>query len=276
MQSQKSRPWKLLLLTVLFASPAFAGEKQEPALDLMTCENEVFSPFRFGQAATGCDISKYEDEKAVLASLNDVIFNQNASSISQETKRYVTNLYRFIRDSSDAYYRKRNPEASQEELAAFQRALFALIHQESFWSHYRISNVDKAVKILKGDRNAAFGMTQINILWHKNMLIKFRAWNIIGNLLYGMDMFYRNWQQAAKLDCVGNLEQRARAAYSLFNSGSKGCRWTNEKDAWAKNDIGYHEKWTKETWKTYLLETSALPSNIDPNCVVENGTNCAK
>lgn len=278
MQSQKCLPWALSLF-LLCAGSVSAQETpkavQEPA-ELMNCEGEVFSPFRFGQAATGCNVSAYEDDKAVLASLGDVIFNQNASDISEETKRYVTNLYRFIRDSSAAYYKKRNPETSKEELEAFQRALFALVHQESFWTHYRVSNVDKDLKILKGDQNAAFGMTQINTRWHKNMVLQFRAWNIVGNLAYGMDMFYRNWQQAAKQSCVTNLEQRARAAYSLFNSGSKGCRWTDEKDAWARNDIGYFEKWTKESWKGYLLETSHLPSTIDPTCVVENGTNCAK
>ncbi|MGE3262480.1 MAG: hypothetical protein AB7K68_11935 [Bacteriovoracia bacterium] len=237
------------------------------------CKNKVNGTYIFGRAPYGCDASSYEDTSKVLENMDSLVFNEKKNQ-NEEVKRYSTAMYRFARDAADEYITRRNPNVSKAEKEAFRKGVMALMHQESFWSHYRISAKDGNMKIMKGDQDFSFGMMQIHGRWHKDMLMKYEGWTVKGNLAYGMDMYYSAWQKAKSASCVKNFDQRARSAYAVYNAGSwAGCRWTNPDDKWARNDTGFYQKYTGQLWNK-LIDKGAIvnmPSPVKMACIFDTG-----
>lgn len=237
------------------------------------CKNKVNGTYIFGRAPYGCDASSYEDTSKVLESMDSLVFNEKKNQ-NEEVKRYTTAMFRFARDAADEYITRRNPNVSKAEKEAFRKGVMALMHQESFWSHYRISAKDGNMKIMKGDQDFSFGMMQIHGRWHKDMLMKYEGWTVKGNLAYGMDMYYSAWQKAKSASCVKTFDQRARAAYSVYNAGSwASCRWTNPDDKWARNDTGFYQKYTGQLWNK-LIDKGAIvnmPSPVKMACIFDTG-----
>jgi hypothetical protein len=67
------------------------------------------------------------------------------------------------------------------------------------------------------------------------------------------------------ISCVHSLDQRARAAYSVYNGGGyASCRWTNSGDKWARNDKGFNEKFTGQTWNQLIdkSKVAEMPSEV--------------
>lgn len=242
--------------------------------ELQSCAHKVHGNYStYGQAPYGCDANMYESEKDVIASLNDVIFDEKKSK-SAEAKRYTTNMFRFMRDASDEYIKKRNRNASTKEIEAFRRGVMSLAHQESYWSHYRISAKDSRLKVMKGDEDWSFGMMQVHGRWHGDMVRKVKAWTLSGNLAYGMDIYYHAWELTKNAKCVKSQEDHARAAYSVYNAGgvASACRWKNSDDKWARNDKGFYEKWKGQMWAKFAdKQTAELASPIDVACLFDEG-----
>ena len=246
--------------------------------ELQSCAHKVRGGYaNYGQAPYGCDANMYESADDILKDQSDLVFNEKKAK-STEVKRYTTAMYRYIRDTADAYISKRNRDVSTKEKEAFRRAIMALVHQESFWSHYRLHDKDGRVKVMKGDEDWSFGMMQVHGRWHGDMVRKTKAWTISGNLGYGLDIYYNAWLKAKGFACNKSLEDRARGAYSIYNAGGyAGCRWQDEDDKWARNDKGFYEKWRGQMWNKWLdKKTAELPSTIDVACLLdEGGASCA-
>ncbi|MGZ3693040.1 MAG: hypothetical protein ACXWQO_02315 [Bdellovibrionota bacterium] len=238
---------------------------------LQSCANKVNGTYVFGRAPYGCDAEMYEDTSKILTNLDSLVFNEKKNQ-KEEITRYSTSMYRFIRDASDEFITKRNPQVSEKEKETFRRGIMALVHQESFWSHYRLAGKDGHVKVMKGDQDWSFGMMQIHGRWNGDMIKKYEGWTLKGNLAYGMDMYYQAWQKVRSASCVKSLDQRARAAYSVYNAGGyASCRWTNPDDKWARNDKGFNEKFTGQLWNKLIdkSKTAELPSPVKMACTFD-------
>ncbi len=251
--------------------------KSAKKLVLNTCKAKVVGDYKFGEAGTACTVETYDNKANALSRYQNYIFDERQSE-SAERKDYVTHLYKLLNDSAQGYYKQRKPKATKEEVATFQRGMLALAHQESFWSHYRIAKKDSDLKVMKGDQNHSFGLVQLHSKWHRKMVIESKAWSLPGNIAYGMDLYYQAWQKAGKEKCVKTLENRARAAYSIYNAGAKkGCRWKNPKgDKYAHNDKNYYSKFKGQEWNSHLdkgkLAQLGKPALV--NCVLDNGGIC--
>jgi hypothetical protein len=131
---------------------------------------------------------------------------------------------------------------------------------------------------MRGDSGYGYGLVQVDERWHPQMALTNKAEDLITNLMFGLDMFFQNWEKAPKMKCVakGDFDQRARAAYAAYNGGpAKYCRWTKPKDKWARNDKGYWEKYHSQRWLKYVASTEAR-SPVDVECLVEGGGSCGR
>jgi hypothetical protein len=251
--------------------------KSQKKLVLNSCKNKVEGEYQFGEAGSACSVETYEDESNAISKYQDVIFDERKNE-NTERSRYVSNLIKLIGDSSDAYYKQRKPKATTQEVATFRRAFLALAHQESFFSHYRISEKDDALKVMKGDQYQSFGLVQLHSKWHRNMVLKTKAWTLSGNIAYGLDLYFQAWQKAGKEKCVDSLEHKARSAYSIYNAGpKKGCRWKNPRgDKFAHNDKNFYTKYKEQAWSQFVnkTQTSKMKTANLVSCVLDNGGSC--
>ncbi|MCP4180536.1 MAG: hypothetical protein GY756_22465, partial [bacterium] len=202
-------------------------------------------------------------------------YNNNIAGF-HETNRYVNQLYAVLRDTVKYYLKQRNPKISTEESNAFLLAVLAYTNQESYWSHFRL--VGNKMKLLRGDAGYAYGIMQINENWHAHAVKEGKAWGLVSNIMYGMDLFYLGWQKAKKASCVpsaNSWKEISRAGYSAYNGGLlRICRWTNKNDKWAKNDIHFERKYTNRYWEKYISDFQIAPS-VNIECLAEGNENCS-
>ncbi|TCS35736.1 hypothetical protein EDC30_10935 [Paucimonas lemoignei] len=269
--------------TLAFAAIAFIAAllpfeshaAANPTPDYWKCVNRVSGSWTFGRAPYACDANSFGDDKFITTNMKALVFNDK-SEVNGERARYMSDMYPAMRDIALYYLNSRKPSASAEEKNAWLRAMLALAHQESYWSHYR-SATDGRLKMMRGDSGHGHGIMQVDDRWHFVAVKAGKGWNLVENMLYGMEEFYGNWQRAASASCVRyatDWRSRSRAAYSAYNGGAgKICRWTNPKDAWARNDQGYAEKYDGLAWNAYVQNHSA-PARIDASCLIEGGEVC--
>ncbi|RZA07331.1 MAG: hypothetical protein EOP11_07980 [Proteobacteria bacterium] len=266
--------WKPLIVVsfTLGLLAALPSTSEGAKASASACLKPSGGTWAFGQAPTGC--APLSDAATLEQRYPGLVFNERAS---QERRRYTNALHAYLRDGADYYLTQRRRQIDPAERAGWRKAVMALAHQESFWSHYRESKKDGALKVMRGDRNFAHGLLQIDERWHPKMTMNARGEDLSAHLMYGLDVFFQGWEKAAKAPCVrkGNSEDRARAAYASFNGGAtKLCRWTNAKDRWAKNDAGFMAKWKNQSWQ-YALAGEVKPSPVDIACLVEGKRGCA-
>ncbi len=262
--------WKpLLFVLALMAALPLTSEGKSS-----TCNHAVKGTWSFGQAPKGCELNYTAAEQTTL--YEGLIFVADQDG---EQERYMELMYAFLRDASD-YYLDQRKNATAEEKEYWRRSIFALAHQESYWSHFRLA-IGKgqevaSVKFMRGDRGYGHGILQIDERWHPNISLSEKGEDLVGNLMYGLDVFYQAWERAEGAKCVkeGNLEQRARSAYSIYNGGpDEKCRWTDPADEWARNDKGYYKKLKNQEWLQFVADTEK-ESPVDVACVVEGGEDC--
>lgn len=239
------------------------------------CLNIVDGEWNFGRVPNACDVTPFGTEAYVTENYATVIFI-DAVDRTDERRRYMQELNAFIRDTANYYLLTRKPDASANEQTAWQHAINAVAHQETFWSHYRTAT-DSRIKMVRGDSGHGHGMMQIDDRWHFVALNEGKGFNLIENMIYALDIYYAEWQNALDescLDSATNWRNRARSAYSAYNGGpSQICRWTDPDDAWVQNDIGFAAKYDNQSWSGYIGDTNHT-SPIDVECLAEGGTNC--
>ena len=270
------RSFTLAVIAFVAALIPFEGKAAaNPTPDYWKCVNRVGGSWAFGRAPYACDAVAFGDDKFITTNMKALVFNDKVEA-SGERVRYMSEMYRAMRDIAQHYFHSRKPTASAEEQAAWLRAMLALAHQESYWSHYRGAS-DGRLKMMRGDSGHGHGLMQVDDRWHFVAVKAGKGWNFVENMIYGMEEYYASWQRAPSSGCVRyatDWRSRSRAAYSAYNGGSgKICRWTNPKDAWARNDQGYAEKYDGLAWNAYAQNTSAA-AGIDAACLIEGGEVC--
>jgi hypothetical protein len=255
--------------------PLHGHAAANPTPDYWKCINRVGGSWSFGRAPYACDAAAFGDDKFITTNMKALVFADKAEA-SGERVRYMSELYPAMRDIALYYLHSRKPSATAEEKAGWLRAMLALAHQESYWSHYRAAT-DGRLKMMRGDSGHGHGLMQVDDRWHFVAVKDGKGWNFVENMLYGMEEYYAGWERAPSSGCVRyatDWRSRARAAYSAYNGGAgKICRWTNPRDAWARNDQGYAEKYDGVAWNAYV-QNSGAPAGIDASCLIEGGEVC--
>ena len=270
---------QLIAVSLLLLSSNFVFAASTP--DYYQCDNKIGGEWNFGRVPNACDVAPWGSSTYVSDNFSVVTFEDDAvnlgSSIANERVRYMQELYAMLRDSSSYYITQRKPIVSQLELDAWQRAIFALAHQETFWTHYR-HGTDTRIKMVRGDFGHGHGIVQIDDRWHFTQIEEGKGWQIFENLIYGMELYYSAWENAATATCVSdstNWRSRARSAYSVYNGGaSKICRWTDPNDIWAQNDNGYRDKYDAQLWLNYVADLDHQ-TTIDVPCFMQSNLNCS-
>lgn len=264
------------LLTLLAATVlSQSGWAANATPDFYLCTGKVGGEWNFGRAPNGCNASSFGSDKVLKDTYGDLVF-MDGSERTAERKRYMQDLHAVIRDAAEYYIKKRKPNAPTAEVEAFKLGILTTASQETFWSHYRFAS-DSRYKMMRGDVGHGHGLMQVDDRHHFPAVTSGTAWNLIGNITYGMDEYFANWERAPAQSCVGsatNYEARIRAAWAAYNGGpGKICRWTNPNDKWAHNDKGFYDKLKSKSWKTYVADLNKIaPINVP--CLVEKRENC--
>lgn len=237
------------------------------------CVDPVGGMWAFGQAPRGCGLPESIQLNVIASRYGRLIFDET-NSFSEERTSYTQNMFSFLREAADYYIDQRREYVSDEERVAWRRTVMAAAHQESYWSQYRISAKDEQLKFMRGDYGFGHGILQIDERWHSSMVNNARGVDLVTGTMYALDELFQAWERAPKASCVreGNFEDRARAAYAVYNGGpSKRCRWINPDDKWARNDKGFLEKFQAQSWMRYVSQPNAK-SPVDIECIVEGGS----
>jgi hypothetical protein len=258
-------------ISISYALPALAAD----TADFYKCTGKVGGEWNFGRAPNGCDAASFGEDSALKHDYEAVVFDDGETRTT-ERKRYMQEMYAVIRDGSSYYFKKRKPNASAEELAAFQFMVLTVANQESYWSQYRMAS-DNKMKMMRGDSGHGHGMMQVDDRSHFDSINAGTGWSLAKNMAYGMDILFTNWEKAATTSCVGsssNWENRTRAAWAAYNGGgAKLCRWTNSKDTWAQNDINFYNTYKNKAWAAFVTNFDQA-SNVNIACLIEGGENC--
>lgn len=255
------------------------------------CTNKVGGTWTHGRAPSGCDASAFGPDSFVRGNYSGVVFNDAASSLTVERQRYMQSMYPVIRDASDRYLRSRKPAVSARELEAFQRGTYALLRQETFWSHYRDAQLSAgqpyALKMMRGDSGHGHGMMQVDDRYHFVQLQEGKGWNMMQNFTYAIDIYYAAWESAPAA-CLGGVTTptgttaqvdeywrgRARSAWSAYNGGpGKVCRWQNTADVNVAKDNGYRDNYDNRLWLPDVADLNKA-AGIDVACLMDGGPSC--
>ncbi|WP_286233964.1 hypothetical protein [Thalassotalea sediminis] len=261
----------LLAVLTLFNAHALPNDTENFYLCAgKTTEN---TSWNFGTAPAYCDINPFGDPKFVDDYLGQIIFD-SGRNVTVERRRYMNELNAVIQAAAKYYLSVRKPEASSEEVSAWTYAIKAVANQETFWSHYFRSILDSKTKMMRGDSGHGHGMMQIDDRWHFTQINEGKGWQIFENMVYAMEIYYAEWQNASEASCVSsanNWRERTRAAYSAYNGGpTKICRWLDN-PAW--QDDGFLGKFDAENWQLYITD-NAIVSEIDVECLMEGVEFC--
>jgi hypothetical protein len=257
----------------LAGSSAIAGYTDTG--DYWKCTNKSGGSWNFGRAPNSCDVYHFVDPEYIRNEFTPVIFNDSAN-IDDERREYMNYMYGVIRDTAAYYIKSRKPDVSEEELEAFVAASYAIAHQESYWSHYRVPSNGR-LQFMRGDYGHGHGMMQVDDRWHFAAVNEGKGANLIFNLIYALEEYYDAWKVAPSKSCVSsptNWYDRTRSAYSAYNGGiSRICRWTNPNDKWSRNDKGFKAKFDNKQWESYVDDFDQ-PSFVDVECIASGGSNC--
>jgi len=260
-----------------------AAQAQNPTPNDWLCDNKVGGTWSHGRAPSGCDGATFGPDGFVRGNYGPLIFN-DALTRSTEQKRYMQELYATVRDAAERYIVLRKPEVDAEEKAAFQWGVFALLRQESFWSHYRdaqlASGLPYILKMMRGDSGHGHGMMQLDDRYHFVPVSEGKGWNMMQNFGYSIEIYYDAWKKAPASCLAGRTvdasywRDRARSAWSAYNGGpTRICRWQNTADANAAKDKSYLDNYEKKYWEADVADKSK-PTAIDVACLMDNGSQC--
>ncbi len=239
-------------------------------------------PGGWGALDLGCDANQFGDVKRMKALYSPLIFDRNPEGMTA-TNEYVTNVQATIKEIAREYYLKRVPNAKPATVAAWMKTAVAIGAHESMLSHYRYSK-DKHFKFMTGDHLVSHGIMQVNQEFHANQGTD-SSFDFVGNVVAALDYYFVKWndsvQQKCYLHSLGKspsldlmLTNRARSAYSSYNSGSNFCRFTDLKATWARNDKHFFETLRDQPWKKYVTDAKrASPVNV--KCLIDGDDLCA-
>lgn len=269
---------KLGLLTLIsgMALAALAVTSSEKAFSnvpfIRDCQGKDPGVWQWGEAADGCDAKRYGSVSRIKYVYPEFVFDRTTATDVERRKDYVTNVNALLRDLATKYIRDRRPDVQDDEVAAFVKAIHAVAQQETYWSHYRIASAG-GYKLTTGDHNISHGMMQINQRYHASK-DQDRSFDIIGNVSFGIEHYFDEWENALKAKCTMRVKNQSReqtfenvtrSAYSAYNGGPGAiCRWTNPKHPWAKNDRNYLKKLKEQNWSEFVRdENHKLNVNLD-------------
>lgn len=270
-----------------------AQAQYNPTPDFWECANRVGGTFIHGRIPNACDVAAFGPDSFVRGNYGTAIFNDAAYNTSSSThpssvaerKRYMQEMYPIIRDATQRYFLSRKPAADARELQAFQRGVYALLRQESFWSHYRDAQTATGqpflLKMVRGDNGHGHGMMQVDDRYHFLPLQQGKGWNMLPHFTYAADIYYAAWERAPT-QCLGGAtsgddeywRSRSRSAWSAYNGGpTRVCRWQNPADANAAKDVSYRDNYDLQRWLPDVTDL-ARPAGIDVACLMDNGPSC--
>ncbi|MBT1063022.1 hypothetical protein KJY73_05510 [Bowmanella sp. Y26] len=264
----------LILVSLAMAgNEAIAAPNDTEAYYLCAHKITDNTSWNFGTAPAYCDIEPFGDPEFVRTYLAEIAFN-TAQPTGDERARYMNALNATIRDGAAYYLSVRKPDASAAEEEAWVEAIKAVANQETFWSHYRDAVVDGRMKMMRGDSGHGHGMMQVDDRWHFARINEGKGWQIFENMLYAMEIFYSEWQNAAQASCLSapdNWSERTRAAYAAYNGGpSRICRW-HDNPVW--QDEGFLGKFQAKSWLNYIANLDAT-APVDVACMLEGVEFC--
>ncbi len=243
--------------------------------DYYKCPTPEDGEWNFGRAPKVCPANAFGEDRVVVDNFSRLIFLDNNPRTS-ERERYVDDLHAVVRDAARIYFSKRKPDAPAAELDWWTRGILATASHESYMSHYRYLTTGQ-LYMMRGDFGHGHGMMQIDDRAHFPVIDNGIAWNLITNLTYAMDLYFREWESAPQQPCVSsptNYETRARSAWSAYNGGSINiCRWTDPNSKWARNDIAYYNSLKNRPWVQWIINENKL-APIDVACYMEQKENC--
>lgn len=243
--------------------------------DYWNCTNRIGGSWTWGTVPSACDVDPFGDPDYVRQTFGPLLF-QDSQLASSERPRYVREAYATLKDGARWYLLQRKPAASGAEQAGWTRAVLAVAAQETWWTHYRTAS-DGRTKMVRGDSGHGHGMMQIDDRWHFAEIQAGKGWQLGQNLAYALELYFAGWERAASASCVGGAEDwrnRARSAYSQYNGGaSKLCRFANPNDTWARNDIGYADKYDQQAWLAYVSDPNAA-SKVNISCLMADNEAC--
>tara|TARA_B100000609_G_scaffold67579_1_gene53358 strand:+ start:14936 stop:16804 length:1869 start_codon:yes stop_codon:yes gene_type:complete len=275
---------KISIQAFLFINLVFSGFSVLAANNTpnyWNCKNRAFGSWgSIGYYADSCDVDPFVDRNQMKRIYGPVVIPNKGSTA--QINKYMSEMYPVVRDVSKFYIQSRKPGVSAAEIKAFQDAIYALVHQESFWSHYRNTSSTN-LKMIRGDVGHGHGLMQVDDRHHFVSIKNGVGANLGIHFAYALDIYYQAWQAAPSKSCVSspsNWLARTRSAYSAYNGGMGSiCRWTNPKHTWARNDKNFLDKYNQRQWLKYVADTNRKASiNIgclsqgQENCPVEGGT----
>lgn len=260
----------LSVVAVVFVATSFSKAE---ALISLTCTQKVSGSWNFGVSPYACNVSPSMTQSTTTSQFSPAIFD-HSKTLSTARIEYMSNMYTLLRDMGTYYIKRRKPTVTTTETNAFLRGLYALAHQETFWTHYR-KPVDGIIRYMRGDYDHGHGLMQIDDRSHIDALKEGKGVDLAYNIVYGLDIYYAAWVKAATAYCVGsstNYISRARAAWSAYNGGpSRICRFYSSPTS---GDSSYYTKLTQKLWLNYVQSTTALtPFNV--KCLIEGVRPCA-
>lgn len=255
---------------------AFASETTEAKRtpSYYKCSGRVAGDWSLGLYPSGCDASSFIADSVIWNSYRPLVLDER-SNLATERARYAQEMNALLREASQNYLRRRNPNVSSTELAWWTLAIQTVANQESGWSHYRFSQ--GRLKMMRGDSGHGHGLMQIDDRGHFPAIQNGTAANLMGNLTYAFDLYYRLWQAAPSKGCVrspSNYEARLRAAWSAYNSGSNFCRWqTRSRDH--QKDEQLYAKFRARPWTSFVGDPDRR-SSINVDCLIDHPQGCGR
>ncbi|MDZ4083470.1 MAG: hypothetical protein U1E10_11065 [Bdellovibrionales bacterium] len=264
---------------LIFTSADFASSRVPFVRD---CPGKDSGDWNWGEAPSACEAARFGEVSRIKFIYSDFALDRTRGDDPEHRKDYVTNMHALLRELSMEYIKAKNPSVSQAEADAFALAIEAVAHQETYWSHYRVGK-DGRYKMMVGDKNVSHGIMQINMNYHASKEDD-RSFDLVGNIGFGVELFHRKWESAAKARCTQRAKKQTdaqyyqnitRAAYSAYNGGSDAvCRWTNPKHTWAKNDKNFFGKLKDQSWSEWVrVEDQKI--RIDVGCIRSGDEICA-
>lgn len=259
---------KYILITFFLA---LATNSLSVAQTDLTCTSKIGGSWNFGTAPSACNVSPLMTQALTRGQYTSLLFDDK-TDVSSARKDFLSEMFPLLRDVTTAYLIRKDPNMSPAELAGFLDGVYALAHQETFWTHYR-DGKDQVIRYMRGDYDHGHGMMQVDDRSHVDALRQGRGVDLVYNIVYGLDVYYKAWVRSATASCVSsatNYKSRARSAWAAYNGGSgKICRWTSN----TTGDKQYLEKFEKRTWLNYVHDTKA-PVSVDVNCLMFNERPC--
>lgn len=241
-----------VLLVVIGAITIACGKEAEARSGLgQPCRDKLSGAWEFGRAPNGCTLTSSQNND-LEEKYKEIVYDENKSKTT-EVKRYTTDMYSFLTDFATAYYKRREPSATDADVTAWNRLILTTAHQEGYWSQYRIGK-DNLFRFFRGDGGHGYGMMQVDDRWHKQFILSNKVFDLSQHLVYSMDMLYDLRKKAKRKPCSGKTDAASinRTAWSAYNGGpASKCRWTRS-SRWSRNDKGFWEKYQNQSWEQII------------------------